>query len=132
MQDNAIAINDSISFNVDFAYLIGKWKEIQYEGNNGSTEYVTEIENGRTFIFNSDHSFVMIKNNIKIRGKFKTQSNKIDKMRNDWLNLQISLPSTELFYFVQFKESKIELTPVNANYSAICDEGCAEIFEKIN
>jgi len=43
-QDNISVTNNSISFNEDFAFLIGKWKEVEYRGSNGADFLAKELK----------------------------------------------------------------------------------------
>ncbi len=43
--------NDSVQFNEKYSLIVGKWKEIEYHGNNGADDYVNKIENGKILTF---------------------------------------------------------------------------------
>lgn len=119
--------NDSIPFNEDFAFLIGKWKEVEYRGSNGAESFIKKIKNKQTLTFEKDGSVIIEKDNIKDNGKYEVHSDKYNK------KLHISSPKGDSFYFVSFKEKdkKMTLTPVTSEYEIICDEGCSNIYKKI-
>ena len=52
---------NAVSATNDSNFLIGKWKESEYKGNDGATSYSTKIESGRIFIFEKDGSVVIEK-----------------------------------------------------------------------
>jgi len=102
--------------------LIGNWQEIEYQGNDGATDYIQKIEDGRIFIFEPNN---VVKDGIKNIGTYELIGN----------NLHITLPNSERFYRIFFEKNntkKLSLIPVTSNYEYICDEGCAEIFEKLD
>lgn len=119
--------NDSIPFNEDFIFLIGKWKEVKYRGSNGADSFIRKIKNGRILTFEKDGSVIIEKDNIKDKGKYEVHSDKYHT------KLHISSPKGDSYYFVSFKEKdkKMALTPVTSEYEIICDEGCSDIYKKI-
>lgn len=114
--------------NNDFTFIIGKWKEIEYQGNDGANDYVTKIENGQTITFEKNGKVVIEKDNIKDKGKYEIlQDNKF------YNKLHISFPKRGFYYLFSNQENKhLALTPVTSEYQIICDEGCANVYKKID
>ena len=115
---------NAVSATNDPNFLIGKWKECEYKGNDAATTYSTKIESGQIFIFEKDGSVVIEKDNIKEKGKYEIKDRK---------KLRILSSKGNSYYRVSIKNNeKIGLTPVTPDYKIICDEGCMHIYEKIN
>lgn len=107
------------SQNEEFS-LIGNWQEVEYHGNDGATDYIQKVENGRIFIFEQNN---VVKDKIRNIGSYELIGN----------NLHIVLPNAERFYRIYYENNntkRLSLIPVTNKYEYICDEGCAEIFEK--
>jgi hypothetical protein len=112
-------LSNSFAQNVSFP-LIGSWREVEYHGNNGATDYMRKIENGRILIFEN--------NNVVKDGN---GNNGIYKINGD--SLQILLPKNGRFYRFYYEKSnlnRIGLSPVTEKYEIICDEGCSEVYER--
>lgn len=126
-QDNISVTNNSISFNEDFAFLIGKWKEVEYRGSNGADFLLKRIKNKQRLTFEKDGSVIIEKNNTKEKGKYEVHSDEYYK------KLHISSSKGDSYYLISFiKEDKeMALTPVTSEYEIICDEGCAYVYKKI-
>ena|SRR5690554_6174325 len=118
--------NDSITFNEDFAFLIGKWKEVKYRGSNGADSFIRKIKNKQTLTFEKDGSVIIEKDNIKAKGKYEVHSDKY------YRKLHISSSKGDSYYLISKENNKeIALNPVTSEYEIICDEGCAYIYKKI-
>lgn|SRR5690606_25893790 len=125
-QDNISVTNNSISFNEDFAFLIGKWKEVEYRGSNGADFFSKRIKNKQRLTFEKDGSVIIEKNNTKEKGKYEVHSDEGD------IKLHISSSKGNFYYLVfKSKGKRIALNPVTSEYGIICDEGCAYVYKKI-
>jgi CarboxypepD_reg-like domain len=114
-------ISNCLAQNIDFS-IIGNWQEIEYQGNNGATDYINKIENGRVFIFETNNIIKDTKGNI---GTYQLNE----------LKLHISLLNDERFYKIYYEKNnnqRLSLIPVTNKYEYICDEGCSEIFQKLD
>ena len=126
IEDNFSATNDSILFNENFAFLIGKWKEVEYRGSNGADSFIRKIEKKQTLIFLKDGSVIIEKGDVKDKGKYEVYSDK------DYKKLHISSSIGNSYYLIiKENDKKIALNPVTSKYEIICDEGCAYIYKKI-
>src|SRR5690554_5842653 len=78
--ENVVSVtNDSISFNEDFAFLIGKWKEVEYRGSNGAESFIKKIKNKQTLTFEKDSSVIIEKDDIQYKGKYEFNSDEYYK-----------------------------------------------------
>lgn len=125
---DTISIINSISLDENYNFIIGKWKEIEYHGNDGANDYVNKIENGQTITFEKNGNAVIEKDNILDKGKYEVlHHNKY----ND--KLHISSSKRELYYLISDHESQyLTLIPVTSEYQFICKEGCAYVYKKID
>lgn len=125
---DTISIINSISLDENYNFIIGKWQEIEYQGNNGAKDYVTKIENGQTITFEKNGNVVIEKDNIRDKGKYEVLNH--NKYNN---KLHISSLKREYYYIFSHRESKhLFLTPVTSEYQIICDEGCTFVYKKID
>lgn len=100
--------------------LIGRWQEVEYQGNNGAQDFIQEIENGRILIFENNS---IVKDGNGNKGTYEVKGD----------SLHITLPKDESFYIFYYDKDNVKrlyLSPVTKNYEIICDEGCALVFEK--
>ena len=97
--------------------ILGEWKEIEYQGNDGANDYITKTENGETLVF---EEYQVIKDGLGNFGTFKISGD----------SLHIILGNKDRFYRIFLNNKKLELTPVTSKYEIICDEGCAHIYIK--
>lgn len=101
--------------------LIGQWKLIAENGNNGANDYTIEIKDGEILHFLSGNK---IKNNKGDNGTYQLNNNK----------LMIQINQSKKYYLIFYDDdnSKIMyLNPVTEKYQIICDEGCSFTYKKI-
>lgn len=122
------SVNDSIQFNEQYSFIIGKWREIEYHGNNGADDYVNKIENGQILTFEKDGSLLIQKDGTTTLGSYE-----IFPHNEHNLKLHISSSKKEFHYLIsnQVNPNYIYLTPVTSDYQIICKEGCGYVYEKI-
>lgn len=102
--------------------LLGTWKQTERLGNNGATNFRVPIENGIIFTFQSGN---IVSDKFGKMGTYEIKGER----------LFIKLPDREYFYLIYLdkKDSeKMLLSPVTPEYQIICDEGCADVYEKID
>lgn len=98
--------------------IFGKWQNTEYHGNDGATDYVNKIPNGRIYIFEPAG---VVKDSANNRGTYT--------LRND--SLQIILNGRREHYRMYYHNAHpdtIALVPVSDKYQFVCDEGCSETF----
>ena len=129
--EKLIEPKDTISVNNDFAFLIGKWKHIASISSNGATKYTTKIKDGQTIIFEINGNVIIEKDDTKVNGTYKSQLRDTN-IRNEF-KLCISSSKGSSYYIFYFggNNSTVSLIPVTSEYEIICDEGCSDIYEKI-
>lgn len=102
--------------------ILGKWQNTEYHGNDGAHDYVNKITNGRTYIFEKN-------------GIVKDSANSVGSyLLNDDI-LQISLDNHNRFYRIFYHNTNadtVALVPVTEEQRYIYDEGCAEVFVRID
>lgn len=101
--------------------LLGKWKQTERLGNDGANDFAVLIENGIIITFESDN---IVTDKFGKKGKYEVNGER----------LFIKFPEREYFYlfYPDKKDSeKMYLSPVTSEYKIICDEGCADAYEKI-
>lgn len=120
--------NDSVPFNEKYSFIIGKWKEIEYHGNNGADDYVNYIENGRILTFEKNGNVWIEKDTI-----IDQESYEISPHNKHTLRLYISSPKNGFHYLISNQEDPnfMYLTPVTSTYQIICKEGCGYVYERI-
>lgn len=102
--------------------LLGKWKQTERLGNDGAKDFKVPIENGIIIIFESGN---IVSDKFGKKGIYEVNGER----------LFIKLPDREYFYlfYPNKKDSeKMYLSPVTPEYQIICDEGCADLYEKID
>jgi hypothetical protein len=121
-------VKNSIQFNEQYSFIIGKWKEIEYHGNNGADDYVNKIENGQILTFEKDGSLLIQKDGTTTLGSYE-----IFPHNEHTLKLHISSSKKEFHYLIsnQVKPNYIYLTPVTSDYQFICKEGCGHVYLKM-
>lgn len=101
--------------------IIGKWKEIEYHGSDGSNSFVQEIDNGRTFVFEKSKKVIVIKDGFKVTGNFQLKGD----------SLKITLQNEVTFYQLNYSnDGNLSLSPRTEDFEIICDEGCTFVFKK--
>lgn len=103
----------------NYSNIRGSWKEIEYQGNDGANDYTTKIENGQILTF---AEYNVIKDGLNNIGTYKKNGD----------NLHIMLTKQDKFYRVYSENKKLLLTPVTPKYEIICDEGCANIYLRVD
>ncbi|TDE42811.1 hypothetical protein E0I26_13175 [Flavobacterium rhamnosiphilum] len=101
--------------------LLGKWKQIERLGNNGAKNFSIPIENGITITFENGN---IITDKFGKKGTYEINGEQ----------LHIKFPKRDYFYLFypdKNDSEKMYLSPVTPEYQIICDEGCADVYEKI-
>ncbi len=121
-------VEESDPFNEKHSFIIGKWKETEYHGNNGADDYVSKIENGRVLTFEKNGNVWIEKDTI-----INKESYEISPHNKHALRLYISSPKNGFHYLISNQEDPnfMYLTPITSNYQIICKEGCGYVYEKI-
>lgn len=121
-------VNNSILSTQEYSFIIGKWREIEYHGNDGADDYIDKIENGRVLTFEKNGNVWIEKETIVSLGSFEISLH--DKHSH---RLYITYENKGFYYLISNQENPdyIYLTPVTSDYQFICKEGCSYVYEKI-
>ncbi len=110
--------------------LIGKWQVIEYCENTGAGDWTCrDIENGSIVDFNKNGIFTYNEGNNTecLTGSFTFNNTNLTLQFNSNL---CSENDGIVIYIYTFIENKLQLRPSIENL--YCDEGCYEVFKKIN
>jgi hypothetical protein len=102
--------------------LMGKWQHVSSIGSDGAKKFTQKVENGKILFFEDRN---VVKDGAGSKGTYTLHGD----------SLHLVLPDHEEFYRLYRNKTdfdRISLSPVTNKYEIICDEGCADIYERDN
>jgi hypothetical protein len=101
--------------------LLGKWQHVSSTGSDGANTSTNKVQNGKILIFEKGN---VVKDGAGNKGTYRHHGD----------SLHLVLPDHEEFYLLYRDRDNfdhISLNPVSNKYGLICDEGCADNYERL-
>lgn len=114
-----LILTNTFAQNEEFS-IIGKWRQIEYQGNDGAKDYVQKIKNGEILSFEANN---ILTDNVGNMGSYE--------LNND--HLKLNLKNHQDYFLAYYNNQNLDtlyLAPANSKYQCICDEGCLYTYAK--